>query len=111
MASARSGRETHWTLTPEPLADAMAWMSQCPPQRFDLVLLDPPFDAGLSEPALPLAAACVAEGGFVYLESGAVPQVLPPCLEPFRHLRAGAVHVTLLRRRYTAADSSRSPSS
>lgn len=26
VASARSGRETHWTLTPEPLADAMAWM-------------------------------------------------------------------------------------
>lgn len=26
VASARAGRETHWTLTPEPLADAMAWM-------------------------------------------------------------------------------------
>ena len=50
-------------------SDALAWMARCAPQRFDLVLLDPPFDAGLSEPALAAAARLVAPGGFVYLES------------------------------------------
>ena len=37
---------------------------------FDLVFLDPPFDADLLTPALSTALPLVAEGGFVYLESG-----------------------------------------
>ena len=92
-------------------ADSMAWMRQCPPQRFELVFLDPPVGAGLADEALSLAAELVVEGGFVYLESSAAPTMLPPALEPWRQARAGAVHVTLLRRRYTASDPSRSPSS
>ena len=89
----------------------MAWMRQCPSQRFELVFLDPPFGAGLADEALSLSAELVVEGGFVYLESAAAPTTLPPALETWRQSRAGAVHVTLLRRRYTAADPSRSPSS
>ena len=92
-------------------ADAMAWMRQCPPRRFELVLLDPPFDAGLADAALALAADCVTEGGFVYLESAAPPSQPPASLELFRQLKAGAVRVTLLRRRYTAADPPWSPPS
>ena len=90
-------------------ADAMAWMRRSPPGRFELVLLDPPFDAGLADAALALAAELVVDGGFVHLESSSVPTALPPGLQPWRSMRAGAVHVSLLRRRYTADDLSRSP--
>ena len=37
-------------------ADALAWMARSAPARFDLVLLDPPFDAGLQGAALAAAA-------------------------------------------------------
>ena len=76
-------------------ADALLWMARCTPQRFDLVLLDPPFDAGLSGPALAAAARLVAAGGFVYLESGQPPTTWPPGLQLHRTARAGAVHSQL----------------
>jgi 16S rRNA (guanine966-N2)-methyltransferase len=51
-------------------ADALAWMRQ-PTQaaRFDLIFLDPPFDAGLYLPALAAAARGLTPGGWVYLEA------------------------------------------
>jgi 16S rRNA (guanine966-N2)-methyltransferase len=81
-------------------ADALAWMARCAPARFDLVLLDPPFDAGLQAPALAAAAPLVPPGGLVYLES---PAALTPTdtlsgLALARQGRAGAVHYHLLRR-------------
>ena len=81
-------------------ADAIAWMIRCPPGRFDLVLLDPPFDAGLQAPALAAATPLLAPGGLLYLES---PQALAPAqqaseLALLRQGRAGAVHYHLLRR-------------
>ena len=79
-------------------AEALAWMARCAPQRFDLVLLDPPFDAGLSEPALAGAARLVAPGGFVYLESGQPLLTWPEGLELHRTARAGAVHSQLFVR-------------
>ena len=79
-------------------ADALAWMARSTPARFDLVLLDPPFDAGVLERALELAAALVVPGGYVYAESGAQEMALPAALEPWRQLRAGAVFARLLRR-------------
>nr|WP_236580468.1 16S rRNA (guanine(966)-N(2))-methyltransferase RsmD [Rubrivivax sp. A210] len=78
--------------------DAMGWMAAATPARWELVLLDPPFDAELALPAAALAAPLVAEGGFVYLETGAPPPESLPGLEPWRQLRAGAVHATLWRR-------------
>ncbi len=81
-------------------ADALGWMARAPRASFELVLLDPPFDAGLAGPALAAAAPLVAERGFVYLEA-AVAEPEPPCpagLEPFRALKAGAVHARLFRR-------------
>jgi len=81
--------------------DALAWMSRAAtlsPAHFDLVLLDPPFDAGLHAAALAAAAPLLAEGGFVYVESAAPVQALPAGLAPWRSLRAGAVHAQLLRR-------------
>ncbi|MFO1285960.1 MAG: RsmD family RNA methyltransferase [Rubrivivax sp.] len=81
--------------------DALAWMARAAalsPAHFDLVLLDPPFDAGLHAAALAAAAPLLAEGGFVYVESAAPVQALPAGLAPWRSLRAGAVHAQLLRR-------------
>jgi 16S rRNA (guanine966-N2)-methyltransferase len=89
--------------------DALVWMARCPPQRFELVLLDPPFDSPLLLQALPLALPLVAEGGFLYLESG---QDLPPPLAGttvHRSGRAGAVHHALWCRDYTPPDDPRGP--
>ncbi len=56
------------------MTDAMAYLKRVmgtgePP--FDLIFLDPPFDAGLTGPALGLirSAGVLAAGGFCYLES------------------------------------------
>ena len=79
-------------------ADALAWMARAGPGRFELVLLDPPFDADLALPAIIVAAPLVSEGGFVYVESGQPVAEVPPGLVLHRSLKAGAVHAQLFRR-------------
>ena len=82
-------------------ADALAWMARCAPASFELIFIDPPFDAALLEPALRAAARLVVAGGFLYVESGAAlePQAwVPNDLALHRQSRAGAVHFHLLRR-------------
>ncbi|HEU4457917.1 MAG TPA: 16S rRNA (guanine(966)-N(2))-methyltransferase RsmD [Methylibium sp.] len=82
-------------------ADAIAWMRNHRGPAFDLVLLDPPFDAGLFEPALQAGAGLVASGGWLYLEAD---RAFPPGLfdaaglHLHRHLKAGQVHAHLARR-------------
>ena len=82
-------------------ADAMHWMARGVNVPFDLVLLDPPFDAPLALPAMTAAARIVASGGFVYVEA---PKPVEPAaaeaagLEPWRASRAGSVHFHLFRR-------------
>ena len=80
--------------------DAIAWMARCAPARFDLVLLDPPFDTGLQATALAAAIPLLGPGGLLYLESsaGLTPPELPAELALSRQGRAGAVHYHLLRR-------------
>ncbi len=80
--------------------DALAWMARCPPQRFELVLLDPPFDAGLLPRALAVAAPLVCDGGGLYVESPTALGIddLPPGFANFKYGRAGLVHYHLLRR-------------
>lgn len=82
------------------VADAVAWMGRCTPGRFELVLLDPPFEAGLQTPALAAAAALLVPGGYLYLESPAPlgDDGAPAGLALWRQGRAGAVHYHLLRR-------------
>ena len=80
--------------------DAVVLLSQCAPASCDLVLLDPPFDSALFEPALQAAARALTPTGFVYLE--AAHAWSDEALGPFglvrkRYLRAGAVHAHLLR--------------
>ncbi len=81
-------------------ADAITWMARSAPERFDLVLLDPPFDAGLQAPALAAAAPLLGAGALLYLESPAALAAgeVPPGFAPLRQGRAGAVHYHLLRR-------------
>lgn len=81
--------------------DALAWMARCPAEAFELVFLDPPFDAPLLAPALALAARIVVPDGFVYVEAGA--PLAAASLEAHglglhRQGRAGAVHFHLLQR-------------
>jgi 16S rRNA (guanine966-N2)-methyltransferase len=67
----------------------------------DLVLLDPPFDAGIHAKALAATPPALAPEGLVYLEAPAAwtDEALRPWgLVVWRHLRAGAVHAHLLRR-------------
>ncbi|MBE0546256.1 MAG: RsmD family RNA methyltransferase, partial [Rubrivivax sp.] len=79
-------------------ADALAWMARCARGRFELILLDPPFDADLAAPAAAVAAPLVCEGGFVYVESGQPLAEPPPGLVLHRSLKAGAVHAQLWQR-------------
>jgi 16S rRNA (guanine966-N2)-methyltransferase len=79
-------------------ADALAWMVRAAPESFDVVLLDPPFDAGLHDAALAAAAPLVRPGGLIYLESRQRWATLPPGYAMHREDRAGGVHFHLLRR-------------
>ena len=69
----RSLRETQRRLSAAAVrverADALAWMAQAEPAAFALVLLDPPFDAGLAGPALVAARRLLRPAGLVYLEA------------------------------------------
>ena len=80
--------------------DSLAWMRRCAPQSFELVLLDPPFDAGLLPAALLTAAALVTDGGLLYAECAQALAVadLPAGFAVWRQARAGLVHYHLLRR-------------
>jgi 16S rRNA (guanine(966)-N(2))-methyltransferase RsmD len=78
--------------------DALGWMSRCEPGRFDLVLLDPPFEAGLGARAAELAAPLVGAGGLLYVEGPQLMVAPPAGFQPWRALRAGAVHAQLLKR-------------
>jgi 16S rRNA (guanine966-N2)-methyltransferase len=82
-------------------ADALQWMARSAPDVYDLVLLDPPFDAPLAVSAMAAASRIVAAGGFVYVEA---PQGVEASaaaaagLQAWRAARAGAVHFHLFRR-------------
>ncbi len=87
-------------------ADALQAMGRLGPGRFELVFLDPPFDAtALFAPALKAAAAAVVPGGYVYLEAPEVwtaDALAPVGLELHRQGRAGQVCFHLLRRVHAA---------
>lgn len=79
--------------------DAMAWMKAAPAESLELVLLDPPFAAGLGAAALVAAARLLVPGGFVYLETGEPFEgPVPDGLNLYRSGRAGAVHSALFQR-------------
>lgn len=80
-------------------ADALAWL-ETPGAPFDIVFLDPPFDAGL----LPQVAELLERGGwlkpgaYIYLEYPAEhPPEMPAHWEPWRESHAGRVGFGLMR--------------
>jgi 16S rRNA (guanine966-N2)-methyltransferase len=82
------------------VADALAWMARCAPDSFELVFIDPPFDANVFEPALKAASRLVVPDGFIYLEADRAfdEAALGPGLRLHRHGKAGAVHYHLIQR-------------
>jgi 16S rRNA (guanine966-N2)-methyltransferase len=83
------GLETH-------TADARAYLAR-ETRQFDVMFLDPPFDADDWQWLLPAAAARLSALGRLYAEG---PRQLeaPPGLAVLRHDRAGQVHYHLLAR-------------
>jgi 16S rRNA (guanine966-N2)-methyltransferase len=76
-------------------------LASAAPGSFDLVFLDPPFDADLWAKALRPAVDALTPQGAIYLEAPREwtgPDCEPFGLAPERHLKAGAVHAHLLRR-------------
>jgi 16S rRNA (guanine966-N2)-methyltransferase len=70
-------------------ADVTAYLGR-PPEPFDLVLLDPPYELD-ADPVLALLVPWLAPGAVVVAERrsrGPAPQA-PPALEPLRHRRYG----------------------
>jgi 16S rRNA (guanine(966)-N(2))-methyltransferase RsmD len=78
--------------------DALAWLAGAPPRQFELILLDPPFDAALAEPAAAAAAPLIVAGGWLYVEAAAPLADAPAGFEPHRSLRVGAVSAQLFRK-------------
>ena len=83
-------------------ADALAFLAGHPEARFDIVLLDPPFGAGLWVAAARRlqSGGWLAPEAFVYLETpaAALPSGLPVVWQPWRDGKAGEVGYHLLRR-------------
>lgn len=86
-------------------ADALRWLAAARPSGsapFDLVFLDPPFDADLWLPIAQRLEAgdWLSSQAFVYLEMPAARALagLPPTWKPWREGRAGEVGYHLLRR-------------
>ena len=80
--------------------DAVRFMLRQPAVSFELILLDPPFDAELWMPSLEAAHPLLVADGFIYLEA---PEPWPAQrvqelgLQLYRRSQAGAVHYHLLR--------------
>ena len=66
--------------------DALSYLNRG--EKFDIIFIDPPYDAGLYAPVLERINAVdnLNEGGIIICESRAK-QVLPDLLSPYRLLR------------------------
>jgi 16S rRNA (guanine966-N2)-methyltransferase len=85
-------------------ADALQWLRFPVHGRFDLVFLDPPFDAGLWREALALLPPWLAEDAWLYLESPAAAAETPgPGWSLHREGRTRETRHALYRRAIPAA--------
>ena len=69
-----------------------------PPRPFDLILMDPPYGAGLAQPALDRAALWLAPGGWLSVEVHGEALTVPAGLEPGAERRFGKATLYLFRR-------------
>ena len=79
--------------------DGLSALKRLDAGSMQLVLIDPPFDSSVFEPALKAAAQAISPTGLVYLEAPRVWQddeLLPLGLKVHRSAKAGAVHFHLL---------------
>jgi 16S rRNA (guanine(966)-N(2))-methyltransferase RsmD len=98
VESLRSSRERLGTTTLRiERADAMAWLATAAAARFELILLDPPFESGWAGAAAEAATSWLVPGGYLYVETPASQPVAPGRLLAHRSLRAGAVLAQLFR--------------
>lgn len=86
-------------------ADALAWLARPPADRFDVVFLDPPFDADLWARACAAVRPHLADGALVHVEgpAGGLPPA-PPGWLPHRRGRTRDVEHVLYRVAGPAAD-------
>lgn len=76
--------------------EALAVVQRMDASRFDLILLDPPFNQDWLTRLWPLLPAILADEALIYAESEA-PLAPPPEFEILRQDQAGAVHYGLLQ--------------
>lgn len=79
--------------------DGLSALKRLDAGSMQLVLIDPPFDSSVFEPALKAAAQAISPTGLVYLEAPRAWQddeLLPLGLKVHRSAKAGAVHFHLL---------------
>lgn len=69
-----------------------------PPRPFDLILMDPPYGAGLAQPALDRVVTWLAPGGWLSLEVHGESPVLPPGVTLDTERRFGKATLLLIRR-------------
>ena len=69
-----------------------------PPRPFDLIMMDPPYGAGLAQSALDRAALWLAPGGWLSLELHGEAPVLPSGVELDTERRFGKATLLLVRR-------------
>jgi 16S rRNA (guanine966-N2)-methyltransferase len=78
-------------------AEALAWLGQ-EASAFDLVFVDPPFDAGLHQPVLAALSPWLASGAWIYVESPrGLPLALPEDWEARRNGQTRDVDFALYR--------------
>jgi 16S rRNA (guanine966-N2)-methyltransferase len=81
--------------------EALAYLGEAPPQAFDVVFLDPPYQAGLLGPCCQalVSQAWLREGAHIYIESArdTLPDWLPPAWQVVREKDAGQVCYRLAR--------------
>lgn len=87
---ARLGAEAMSEIRAQPAEHAA--LPQC-----DLILMDPPYGAGLAQPALENAAAALAPGGWIGVELHNEMPTPPPGLEAAAERRFGKARILLLR--------------
>ena len=81
--------------------DGLHTLRSATPGGWDVVFLDPPFEAAFYAQVLSAAAQAITATGYVYLEAPiawAEADLAALGLAPHRYLKAGAVHAHLLRR-------------